>query len=84
MAAKKKSELTYSQAAAELETILDEIESGTADVDVLSEKVERAAELIKHCRETLNGTEMRVQKVVEELAESTSEAADDDRDDEEV
>lgn len=75
MAAKKKTELTYSQASDELETILDEIESGTADVDVLSEKVERAAALIKRCRETLSGTELRVQKVVEELAAT---AADDD------
>lgn len=76
MAAKKKSDLTYAQATAELETILDEIESGTADVDVLSEKVERAAELIKYCRETLSGTELRVQKVVQEL--TAASGADDE------
>ena len=82
MAAKKKSELTYTQAAEELETILDEIESGTADVDVLGEKVERASTLIRFCRETLSGTELRVRKVVEDLTatatatEDTSDAAD--------
>ena len=35
---------------------------------VLSERVERAAALIKICKEKLHGTELRVNKVVEELA----------------
>jgi exodeoxyribonuclease VII small subunit len=74
MSARKKSDLTYAQASAELEEILDAIESGTADVDVLSEKVERAAELIRYCRETLAGTELRVRKVVEDLAQPESPA----------
>lgn len=80
MAARKKSDLTYAQASAELEEILDAIESGTADVDVLSEKVERAAELIRFCRETLAGTELRVRKVVEDLAqpEPAAETADEE------
>lgn len=59
--------ITYSGAAAELESILDEIESGTVDIDVLTQKVERAASLIKLCREKLAGTEMKVQKVIEGL-----------------
>ena len=79
MAAKKKTQISYSDGAEELETILDEIESGDADIDVLSEKVERAAELIKLCKEKLSGTELRVNKVVEELASDTNneEAAED-------
>lgn len=82
-AAKKKSEPGgYTEAAAELETILDEIENGTADIDVLGEKVERAAALIRQCRETLAGTELRVKKVVEEL-ESADAASDDDGNDDE-
>lgn len=72
MAAKKKTDLTYAAASAELEAILDAIETGSADVDVLSEKVERAAELIHHCRTVLSGTELRVQKVVDELAATAS------------
>ena len=68
MAAKKKTDLTYAEGAEELETILGEIESGEADIDVLSDKVERAAALIKVCREKLTNTELRVSKVVEELA----------------
>lgn len=75
MAAKKKPTFAYSESTTELETILQEIESGDADIDVLSEKVERAAVLIRGCREALSGTELRVKKVVEELAtDSTNEA----------
>ena len=75
MATKRKTDLTYTQGAEELETILEAIESGDADIDVLSEKVERAAELIKVCREKLTATELKVTKVVEELAAEQEEGA---------
>lgn len=78
MAAKKKSEPTYTESATELESILDEIESGDADIDVLSEKVERAAALIKLCKQKLSGTELRVNKVVEELAADTATEDEED------
>ncbi len=74
MAARKKTSFVYSEAANELETILSEIESGDADIDELSDKVERAAGLIKNCREALSGTELRVRKVVEELAGDEEES----------
>ena len=74
MAARKKKDLTYTEAATELETILSEIESGDADLDVLDEKVERASTLIRFCRETLSGTELRVRKIVDELAEAPVES----------
>ena len=80
MATKKKTELptTYAETAAELTAILDAIETGAADIDVLSERVERAAELIRACREKLTGAELRVKKIVEELAAETAERAGDD------
>lgn len=77
MVTKKKSAFVYSEAAAELEEILQDIENGEADIDTLSERVERAAALIRSCREALEGTELRVRKVVDEL----TTAADDDEDD---
>ena len=77
MAARKKSSFVYSEASAELETILDEIETGDADIDVLSDKVERAATLIRGCREALEGTELRVRKVVEELNADSEESGED-------
>lgn len=66
--AKKKNEPGYAEASAELEQILREIESGEIDLDVLSDKVERAAALIALCREKLAGTEAKVKRVVAELA----------------
>ncbi len=78
MAAKKKSDPTYIQASGELDEILDEIEQGTTDVDVLSEKVERAATLIKLCRDKLAKTEMKVEKVVADLATSAAEESEED------
>lgn len=68
MAAKKKNEPNYTEASGELDEILDQIEQGTTDVDVLSEKVERAAALIKICRDKLANTEMKVEKVVADLS----------------
>jgi exodeoxyribonuclease VII small subunit len=60
--------LKYGEAAAELDSILRKIEEGNVDLDDLSEKVQRAAELIRICREKLEATEIRVRKVVEEIA----------------
>lgn len=64
--------LTYTAASRELDAILNEIENGAADIDVLSERVARAAFLIKLCREKLNGTELEVKKVVDELTAAAS------------
>lgn len=55
-------ELTYSKAAAELETIVKEIENEQISVDVLSEKVKQAAQLIQFCRGKLRGPRMRWKK----------------------
>jgi len=73
MAAKKKNEPNYAEASGELDEILDAIEQGSADVDVLSEKVERAATLIKLCRDKLAKTELKVEKVVADLADTSAE-----------
>lgn len=65
---KKGSEPGYAEANAELQRILEEIESGAIDLDVLSEKVERAAALLQVCRDKLAATELKVKKVVDDLA----------------
>jgi exodeoxyribonuclease VII small subunit len=65
---KKKSESNYAEASAELAEILQEIESGEIDLDALSEKVERAAELLQLCRQKLSATELKVKKIVADLA----------------
>lgn len=78
---KKGSAPTYSEATIELDSILREIESGEIDLDVLSDKVERAAALLAICREKLAATETKVKKVVDEMAVAM-ESGTEDREDE--
>lgn len=56
--------LTYEAAYNELEQIADEIENDTVSVDVLAEKVKRAAELIAFCQAKLTATETEVNKII--------------------
>lgn len=79
MAAKKKtSEPKYGELQTELDEILAGIEEGEVDIDDLSQKVERATELIKSCREKLNATQISVQKVVATLEEDEEEEDDEE------
>ena len=57
----------YETAFAELKMIVQEIEQGEISVDQLSEKVKRAAELIKICKAKLSATEEDVNKILNEL-----------------
>lgn len=59
--------LTYAGAIAELETIVSEIENASIGVDELSEKVKRAASLIRFCREKLTATEKDVNTILKSL-----------------
>lgn len=78
MTSKKKNEPTWSEASAELEQILQAIESGEIDLDALHEKVGRAAELIQLCRDKLGSTELKVKKVVDALQQEPAADADAD------
>jgi exodeoxyribonuclease VII small subunit len=64
--AKKKSiaELGYAEAIAELEEILETLDRDDVDVDLLSEHVQRAAELIELCRERIGSAKLRIEEVV--------------------
>ena len=62
----------YSEAFQELQEIVADIEDGQTDVDALSEKVKRAAELIRICKEKLRSTSEDVQQILKELEESGS------------
>ena len=75
---KKGSEPTYAAASAELEQILHDIESGEIDLDVLTEKVERAAALLAICRQKLAATETKVKKVTADLAAAMDSSGPDD------
>ena len=58
---------TYSDAFAELQQIVADIEDGEISVDELSEKVKRASELIAVCKKKLTSTEEDVNQILKEL-----------------
>jgi exodeoxyribonuclease VII small subunit len=60
-------DLNYKDALAEIESIVEEIESESVDVDVLAEKVKRAAYLIKMCKAKLKKTDDEVKKILKEF-----------------
>jgi exodeoxyribonuclease VII small subunit len=57
----------YKEAIQELETIVEEIENETVDLDHLTSRVKRAAFLIKLCRKNLKKTDMEVKKVLKDF-----------------
>jgi len=66
-------ETNYTEAFQELQEIVLEIEQGEISVDELSEKVKRAAVLIKICKTKLISTEEDVARILKELEKSTEE-----------
>jgi exodeoxyribonuclease VII small subunit len=58
---------TYAAAVDELEAILAELEDERLDVDQLAERVARAAELIRLCRERIRATRLEVEHIVADL-----------------
>ncbi|MBS4061350.1 MAG: exodeoxyribonuclease VII small subunit [Bacteroidetes bacterium] len=58
---------SYTEAFEELQLIVEEMETGEISVDVLSEKVKRAAVLIQICKHKLKATELDVKKILQEL-----------------
>ncbi len=62
-----KKEISYSEAMAEIDSILAGIEQDELDVDELSEKVKRVSFLIKLCRDKLHNTRQEVEKIFEDM-----------------
>ena len=61
---------SYEDAFNELREIINEIEEGDVNVDLLSEKVKRAVVLIKVCKDKLSSTEEDVDRILEELGDA--------------
>jgi exodeoxyribonuclease VII small subunit len=78
---------TYRQAIEELETILRALETDAVDVDDLTVRVERSAELIRLCRHKLRNAEASLDRVFDTLddedeTDEQEEAEDEDEDEE--
>ena len=57
----------YAEALQELEAILAELEHTDVDVDLLAERVQRAAHLIEVCRRRIASARTEVERVVADL-----------------
>ena len=84
--------MTYSEAIKELETILHTLETDAVDVDDLTARVERSAELIRLCRHKLRHAEASLDRVFDTLdddeedeqpTEETSKREEDEEDNDE-
>lgn len=64
-----KKELTYVEAMAEIDEIIVQIEGDELDIDNLSAKIKRVAQLVELCKLKLRSTEEEVQKILDKLNE---------------
>ena len=60
-------QLTFAAAMDELTTLVDELESDALDVDDLTARVARAADLVQWCRERIDGARFSVEEVLVRL-----------------
>jgi exodeoxyribonuclease VII small subunit len=65
--------VTYNEAIQELETILRSLETDQVDVDDLTARAERSAELIRLCRHKLRHAEASLDRVFDSLDEEEVE-----------
>ena len=65
----------YAESLDELQSILATLESNTADVDLLAERVQRADLLLRHCRSRLDDARFRVEQVVSGLDSKSPDPA---------
>ena len=62
-----KKTVTYNEAMAEVEEILEKIENEELDVDELAEKVKRVSVLLKICKDKLMKTNEQVEQSLKEM-----------------
>jgi exodeoxyribonuclease VII small subunit len=60
-------DLSYSDAGAQLDSIIEEFETGVVDVDRLVEQLERATDIVDELDRRLRRTRMRVEELVPRL-----------------
>ena len=76
----RNSQLTYNQAIEELNCLVRDLQGDDIDVEQLSEKVKRAAVLIKFCKTKLRDTDEEVKKVLEDMDVEAIECAAEEED----
>ena len=76
--------MTYREAIEELETILRALETDAVDVDDLTARVERSAELIRLCRHKLRHAEASLDRVFDSLDEDEENDEETEAEEDEV
>jgi exodeoxyribonuclease VII small subunit len=59
-------ELTYEKALQELQSITQDLQEGKIGIDALAAQLQRAAELIRFCREKLRSVETEIEGLFED------------------
>ncbi len=73
MTTTEEEELSYSTAVTELDEILAELEDDSLDVDILGDRIKRAAELISFCRERITSAQSKVEQIVADLEQASDD-----------
>lgn len=58
-----KAKFSYDKSYDELQSIIESIQSGEIGIDELKDKVKRAREIIKKCKDMLRATEKEIEKL---------------------
>jgi len=61
--------ITYTEAFAELQEIVTEIENEEIGIDLLESRIKRASELLKICKDKLYKTDKSVTDILQEIKE---------------
>lgn len=64
---KKVEEMSYDEAVAELQVILNDMQNETLSIDDLTVSIKRASELLQSCSDRLRSTEQEVTSVIQKL-----------------
>ena len=56
--------MKYNEALQEIQRIVMDLEQNPTDIEILTEKLERAQELIKLCKDKLTKTDEEIQKLL--------------------
>lgn len=67
------SDISYTEAYNELQTIISEMENSEITIDDLDSRIKRASDLLKICKDKLYKTETSVQQILEEIKNYTVE-----------
>lgn len=65
-----KKTISYNEAMAEIEQAIQQIENDELDIDLLSVKVKRVAQLIEICKDKLYKTEEEVEEILKGLSDA--------------